>query len=118
MKKINNFLLDPYHEQVATVSSLEKESKNLSGDVIDTSSPATSLLRCHAPVDVVVCGMGHSSYVQQRLKVVRLLWSAGIKAETTYEKNPINLIQNVEVRGLNFAIDLWRSETMFFRSVQ
>ena len=101
MKEIDNFLFDPYHEQVAAVSS--ENSENFSGDVIDTSSPMTSLLRCRAPV-VVVCAMGHSSYVQHRLEVVRLLWDAGIKAETTYEKNPVTLIQDIQVRGLNLRL--------------
>ena len=112
MKESDNFLFDPYHEQVAAVSS--EKSENLSGDVIDTPSPMTSLLRCRAPVVVVVCAMGHSSYVQHLLEVVRLLWDAGIKAETTYEKNPVTLIQDVQVRGLNLRLACGEVKLCFF----
>ena len=46
--------------------------------------------------------------------MIKLLWSAGIKAETTYEKNPINLIQNVEVRGLNLRLTCGEVKLCFF----
>ena len=63
----------------------------------DLTSPKPSSLRRFAPVDVFIYSMGRSQNSQARLKILKSLWLAGIKAETSYDQNPSMKLEDIQV---------------------
>ena len=65
---------------------------------IDSSDEAvtSSMTSRRAAVDVLVYSSVRS--IQDRLKLMRLLWQAGVRAEIDYERNPALTMQEIEVR--------------------
>ncbi|CAK8677764.1 unnamed protein product [Clavelina lepadiformis] len=60
--------------------------------------PSYSLVR-NAPVEVLVCAVGRSQLLHERLHLVKSLWDAGIAAETAYERNVSHSQHDVQERA-------------------
>ena len=82
--------------QIVAALSQETVSDGSLGEE-DVTSSITSISRSCAPVDVFVCSLGSAQHIQERLKLLKSLWLAGIKAETAYERNPTVSLHDIQV---------------------
>ncbi|XP_078490106.1 eIF-2-alpha kinase GCN2 [Ciona intestinalis] len=87
-------------------------STNMSGGNDPT---VTSQLSHHAAVDVLVCSVGRTLLLHERLRVVRSLWEASIAAETVYDRGAMESMQEVQEkaqeRGIRHLVFLSEKES-------
>nr|CAB3241542.1 eukaryotic translation initiation factor 2-alpha kinase 4 [Phallusia mammillata] len=80
----------------------------------NTESDQDRKLR-HSSIDVLVCAIGRSQLLSQRLGILKSLWDAGISAETPYDRNPQSSVQDMQEfaqqRGVSHLVYITEKES-------
>lgn len=92
-----------YAQIVASVVTSGKESQVQQANMETEPVHKTR----HSPIDVLVCAIGRSQLLQERLKILKNLWDAGIAAETPYDRSPQSSVQDMQV--ITGAVRVWSS---------
>nr|XP_018669174.1 eIF-2-alpha kinase GCN2 isoform X1 [Ciona intestinalis] len=97
-------------------SVMEENNLPSSTSMSGSNDPTvTSQLSHHAAVDVLVCSVGRTLLLHERLRVVRSLWEASIAAETVYDRGAMESMQEVQEkaqeRGIRHLVFLSEKES-------